>query len=194
MNPGVLFDAVISDRAVPVDPSIPLLVWWAHRLAELGLTPCYGPGDHGNLSCRGERTVLISARETAKATLQPSDVVEILGVEEADDVWTIRCRGLRLPSTDTRLHLHVYAVRPDVRAIIHGHDPQTLAHVKALRLPMTASSAAVPSRELIQNVCDLIQQDDYLLLRDHGFLAVGRTLDEAGERVRLLCSRARALG
>ena len=187
-----LFDAVLTERRLLDHPQVGVLIWWATRFAELGFTPSYGPGDHGNLSCRTEQGCLITARETVKARLTPKDFVEVLGREELSGRPRLLCRGLRLPSTDALVHLRVYDTRPDVRAVLHGHDASTLTKAAELDLPVTTHSAAVPSMALIDDVCQLIRQQDYLLLRDHGFLAVGRSIDEAGELVRRLCSRARS--
>lgn len=193
MSKHELFEAVITHREVPQDPRLAVLIWWATRFAELGLSPSYGPGDHGNLSCRTPQGFLITARATAKAHLRAEHFVEVLGVDRGDLTLTVRCRGLRLPSTDTPMHLAVYETRPDVHAIIHGHDEKTLAKARELKLPVTVQSAAVPSFELIDEVCRLVRDHEYVLLRDHGFLAVGRSIDEAGELVRLLCRNARSL-
>ena len=192
MAPGDLFEAVCERQDVPRDDRVPLLIWWAARFSELGFTPTYGPGDHGNLSCRTPRGCVITARATTKASLQPEHLVEVVGMHQGEGLPQIRYRGLRVPSTDTLLHLRVYAIRPDVQAILHGHDVQTLARAAVLKLPVTRRSAVAPSPELIDEVCQMVRTHEYLLLRDHGFLAMGRSLDEAGERVRQWCARARS--
>ena len=204
MAQGELFEAIITHREIPEDPRLPLLIWWASRLAELGLTPSYGPGDHGNLSCRTATGLLITARMTTKAQLQTEHFVEVLGVDRTESRLPVqsptrqagvrvRCRGLHLPSTDTLLHLEVYHRRPEIRTIIHGHDECALIKARELNLPITRCSAATQSLELLEEVCQLVKGYDYVLLRDHGFLALGHSIDEAGELVRRLCARAREL-
>ena len=193
MAQGDLFEAVITHHDIPRDPRVPLLIWWAARLSELGLTPSYGPGDHGNLSCRTPDGLLVTARATTKSRLRPEDVVEIVGVDRTPSGVLVRCRGARLPSTDTLLHLTVYQRRPDIHAILHGHDAHALAKAHELKLPMTSRSAARASHALIEEICELVTRDEYVLLRDHGFLALGRSLDDAGELVRRWCRHARSV-
>ena len=188
-----LFEAVLTVREIPTDPRIPALIWWAKRMAELGLTPSYGLGDHGNLSCRTSAGLIITARATMKAALDAEHVVEILSVTAGETGVKMACRGLHLPSTDTLLHWQIYERRRDVHAIFHGHDPQTLAHAEALRLPITTISASRPSLEVINEASALAASVDYLLLRDHGFVALGTSPDDAGEKVRMLATRARSL-
>ena len=189
----VLFDTVVTDREPSKEPNIALLMWWAARLSELGFTPSYGAGDHGNLSCRMPTGCLITARETVKAILRPEEVVDVHGVDRTGDRPRVMSRGPRLPSTDTLLHLRVYETRPDVEAIIHGHDVQALRRFAELKLPRTSRSATLPSLELIEEVCALVQRHDYVLLRDHGFLALGRSIDATGELFRRVARTVRSL-
>ncbi len=189
-----LFDAVVVDRAPVADTCIDVLIWWAARFAELGWTPSYGPGDHGNLSCRTPRGLMISARETSKATLRPDQFIEVTALDQTGPRPRATCRGLLLPSTDTLLHWRVYQLRPDVNAILHGHDKVALANAHALNLPITSVSAAQPSMALVDDACRLAAKHDYILLRDHGFLVLGGTADEAGELARDIAVRARSAG
>ena len=92
------FEAVIADRRSPEDPRIPQLIWWAARLAELGMTPSYGPGDHGHLSCRTPKGLLISATSTPKSRLTPDDVVEVLEIAGITDMIPL------LPTIDIALN------------------------------------------------------------------------------------------
>jgi ribulose-5-phosphate 4-epimerase/fuculose-1-phosphate aldolase len=173
------------------DPRLPQLIAWARRFAALGFPPSYGPGDHGNLSCRTPQGLVVSARETAKASLRPEQFVEVIAWGKRDSGIEIRCRGRLRPSTDTLLHLRLYELRPDIHAILHGHDAETLHRAAALSLPVTERSAAVPSEELVQEVCELAKRNDYIILRDHGFLALGPTVEAAGRLALSWSERAR---
>ncbi len=197
MSQAPLYEPVVLSPQPPNDPRIASLIWWAARLSELGFTPSYGPGDHGNLSCRTSTGLLISARETEKARLQPDQFVDVVAkdVSQAGSgPVRIACRGPRLPSTDAWMHLRIYGLRPDIHAILHGHDRAALANAAALRLPITTCSAAAPSRSLVDEVCELAKSYDYLLMRDHGFLALGASIDEAGELARRVNASARSAG
>ena len=194
MAAAELFETVLVEQDAPCDPRIAQLIWWAARFAELGFTPSYGPGDHGNLSCRAPHGLIITARQTNKARLIPDQFVEVInGPAVLQAGAPIECRGLRLPSTDTLMHVRIYALRPELQAILHGHDHAALAKADRLHIPVTRISAATPSLALIDEVCGLAREHDYLLMRDHGFLALGRSIDDAGELVRTINARARSL-
>lgn len=192
MSGSELFGTVIMDRRAPEDPQIPELISQAAAFSAMGFTPSYGPGDHGNLSCRTPQGLLVTARATAKSRLRAEDFVQVLGLDEQTSPPTARCCGLRLPSTDTLLHWRLYQLRTDARAILHGHDPLTLKYADVLRLPVTPHSAAAPSMALIDDACRLARRHDYFILRDHGFLVLGRSAAEAGALVRHWSQQARS--
>lgn len=185
-----LFDVLLEDCDISPDVRMSQLIVWAARLATLGFTPPYGQGDHGNLSCRTPRGLLITARETRKATLTPRHFVEVLGLQRNHSRFVIRCRGRCLPSTDSLLHWRIYQARPDIKAIFHGHDAMTLRKAGLLGLPISRRSARVPSIGLIDEVRRLAATHNYLLLRDHGFLALAPTSVKAGTLMRLWHERA----
>jgi ribulose-5-phosphate 4-epimerase/fuculose-1-phosphate aldolase len=189
-----LFDTIVVERTPPQHPRAQDILRWAATLASWGFAPSYGPGDHGNLSCRTPRGLLVSARETRKSGLQPDDLVEVVGMTPGHGRPALECRGLKLPSTDAWMHLRMYALRPDIHAILHGHDTVALAQAGSLGLPVTDQSAAMPSVELVDDACALAARHDYLVLRDHGFLALASSLDEAGKLARRIADKARQRG
>jgi ribulose-5-phosphate 4-epimerase/fuculose-1-phosphate aldolase len=160
-------------------PGIPSLITLAHDLAVLGLMPSYGIGDHGNLSCRVPEGFVITARATRKIRLIPQEFVRIADCTRGPRGLTLVCDGTRLPSTDTLLHWRIYQARPDVGALIHVHDPNVLEAAPELGLPVTEVSARFNSHQLVEDVVRLASGSDFLVMRDHGCLALGRTLDQA---------------
>jgi len=77
-------------------------------------------GVNGNISLRRENTMIITASGSAKARLQPGDLVAV-GLDDA------RIHGPGKPSTEAALHRAVYAAQPEARAIVHLHPPHLLA-------------------------------------------------------------------
>ncbi len=185
-----LFDIELEEGQVREDGGMATLIEWARRFAERGWTPSYGPGDHGNMSCRVREGMLITARETAKASLRPEHFALVTGVVQRGGQWVVRGAGRRLPSTDALLHWRVYQARPEIAAILHGHDSTTLRAARRLGIPLTASDGRAPSMALLEEACQLARQHDYVLMRAHGFLSLGRSVAEAGERAETWSQRA----
>ncbi len=177
----------------PDAPAIPALIALAHDLANLGLMPSYGIGDHGNLSCRAPEGFIITARATRKARLTPQEFARIVDCARGEEGMILVCDGLRLPSTDALLHWRLYQARPDIGAIVHAHDTEVLAAAPALGLPVTDVSARFNSHELVEDVVRLAAGTNYLLMRDHGCVALGSSLEAAAELVLQWYRRVRVL-
>lgn len=90
----------------------------------------WAPATSGNYSCRlddGSFAVTVSGRHKGRLT--------------ADDVMRVDAAGTSLdgkrPSAETALHLAVYAMFPDVGAVLHTHSPTSVALTRAF--PVLAS-------------------------------------------------------
>lgn len=130
----------------------------------------------GNLSVRcGEDRVLTTPSGVDKGRLQPQDLVVVS--LDGEVVGTGR------PSTEVDMHLAVYAERPDLAAICHGHPPHATAFAAAHRaldacvLPeIVCELGAVPltdygtpsTEEVGVAVRAVFRDHDAALLRNHG--------------------------
>ncbi len=144
----------------------------------------------GNISVRlPDGNILITPSGLCKGRLAPEDLLVITPEGEV-----VQAAPGRRPTSEQPMHLEVYRLRPDVHAVLHAHPPYAVALTVAgfnLRddfLPevrMTLGSIpttdfALPSSP--QNAAAiraLIPHHDALMLRQHGSLTVGRTLEEA---------------
>jgi L-fuculose-phosphate aldolase len=156
-------------------------------------------GTDGNLSVRlGPFAIAVTPSGRRKDELAPGDVLAVaLDVDEP--VRDIR----RRPTSDIAVHRAVYAARPDVAAIAHAHPPAVLgcllagirpdaavlpearvvlgrvAYVPALPFGSAAVAAAVAAALRDPAV-------GAVLLDRHGALTIGRSLDEAVDRLEVL--------
>lgn len=100
---------------------------WVQRLG-------YTPGTAGNLSVRlDDRLILATPTGCSKAMLRSSDMVVI-------DNDGNQLSGSRKVTSEIGMHLAVYRMRPDVRAIVHSHPPIATAFA-ACGTPSTSPSA-----------------------------------------------------
>ena len=161
----------------------------AREIASLGLVA----GSSGNVSLRlpagdGSRDVLaITPTGTPHSTIEGQDIVVVdFDVEPVE-------RDL-VPSSETLMHVAIYARRDDVNAVIHSHSVYcSVAAVAGLEIPplidemmvsvggpVRISEYAFPgSQELADNVCDALGERNAALIRNHGAVGVGRDLREA---------------
>jgi len=149
----------------------------------------------GNVSARisGER-FLVTPSGADKSRISPRALVEVDGTGRV-------LRGAGRPSTEIRMHLAAYAARPDVAAIVHAHPitavaltvagvspPEDLVPEAAVTLgPIAVAPFATPGTdEVPSSLAPFLAGHDVLLLERHGALALGRTLEEAFDRMETL--------
>ena len=175
-----------------------LLVEYGHRLYERGLVA----GTDGNLSLLVDHgTILITPSGAAKGRMNADDPV-LVSIE--GEVLS----GKRKPSSEILMHLSVYKNRPDARACCHAHPPYATAFsvtgkelpVNVLpevilsvgRIPLT--EYAPPGTEAVPKSLDpFINDHEAFLLVNHGVLTIGRTMDEAFNRMETVEHFARIL-
>lgn len=160
-------------------------------------------GLEGNLSARvGADRVLTTPAGACKGSLREDDLV----VTGLDGVPLEGLGDGRRPSTELSMHLAIYQLRPDVRAVVHGHPPYATAFAVAGRdldlclLPeIVVSLGAIPvsryatpsTPEVALAVRELVVDHDAFLLRNHGAVCVGRGVMEAFHKLETVEALAR---
>ena len=148
----------------------------------------YVAASDGNVSYRlsGDR-VLVTPGGFCLGELQPTDLV-CVGMSGRSP------GGRNRPTSELPLHLAVYAIRPDVNAVVHAHPPianafsfagQTLDQcvipevVLGFGVIPTSAYATPSSDEGPGVIAELIREHDAILLQRHGSLTVGPNLRDA---------------
>jgi len=153
----------------------------------------------------------VSVRLGDRVLVTPSGVHK--GLMEADQIITVDLTGRvlegeRRPTSEIRLHLLAYEVRPDVSAVVHAHLPYatacTLAGIDLLEpiLPEvvitlggipTAAYATPGSAEVPTAVGDFLKEYDAILLSRHGAMTMGRDVADAYNKMEKLEHTARVV-
>lgn len=165
-----------------VDPR-PELITVARAMADAGLNR----GTSGNVSVRaGGGGFWITPSGMDYAGLTP------------EDVPLVRCdgrhEGSRLPSSEWRIHRDIYAVRPQVAAIVHAHSPFAVSiactrrdippfHYMIARFGgdtvRCSGYATFGSQELSDAVVAALDGRTACLLANHGMVVCGASLGTA---------------
>jgi len=162
------------------------LVAVAHSLYERG----YTFGTAGNISVRDGDRILISPTNSSFGSLRPGDLAEVSLTGEA-------LPG-PAPSKEAHFHLAAYRARPEAAAVVHLHSCHATAvsclddlnmedalpvftPYFAMRLPCLPVAEYYPPGDpaLAPAVEVAAAKSPALLLRNHGSIATGRTLQEA---------------
>jgi L-fuculose-phosphate aldolase len=91
----------------------------------------------------------------------------------SDDLSIVRTVGKTPPSSEARLHWLVYQEFPKTNAIVHFHDSRLLA---SGRFPETSREHPYGTLELARDVVKTLQKRKFIILKNHGALAVGRDM------------------
>ncbi len=159
-------------------------------------------GTEGNLSARlPDGKILITPSGVNKGYLKPGDMIICSADgEKLDDTGE--------PSSEMKLHTAIYKWRKDVTAICHAHPIYATAYSVAgisLNRPVlpeiVGTLGAIPlagyaspgSTDLPGTLADLIDRYDAYLLKSHGVLTVGKSLEDAFNKLELVERFARIL-
>ena len=153
------------------------IVATARRLVATGLTQ----GTSGNVSARYGEGLLITPSALPYDAMEPGDLVQL-------DMSGRPLRGGRPPSTEWRIHLDIYAARPELNAVVHAHPPFATT-IACLRrdLPAVhymiavaggadvrcAEYATFGTAELSASVLSAMAGRSACLLANHGLVAAG---------------------
>ncbi|MBC7791140.1 MAG: class II aldolase/adducin family protein [Anaerolineae bacterium] len=168
------------------------------RLHDRGLIA----GVDGNVSVRtASGSVLVTPAGMSKVDVRAEDLVEVSLLGEVQ-------RGSRRASSEIAVHLRVYSLRPDVRAVVHAHPPVATGFAVAGEgfescvLPeMIFQVGWVPlipydtpgTEALADRFEPYLGSHDAFLMANHGAVTAGQTLEIAHQRMESLEHTARIL-
>ena len=168
------------------------------RIYAGGMTTTSG----GNLSIRDESgDTWITPKGIDKGALSARDIVRIA----ADG----KVEGLHPPSSEHPFHKAIYARRPDLAAIIHGHPPALVAFSVVRQTPATEiipqaqrvcgrvgyAPYRVPGSEALgESIAGAFEDRcDAVIMENHGTVVAGASLSAAFQRFETLEFCARTL-
>jgi len=173
-----------------------LLVLYGRRIAAAGL--CAGTG--GNISAREGETIWMKPAGFAMDELTFDNLCGM-------DLDGTRITDAHEPTSEYRLHLAVYAARPDVQAVFHTHPPWLTGVIRAgvafqrlttesigylgriIHLPYVRPQSGALARQ----VADAARAYDTLLLPNHGIVTMGADPREAYHRSLVAEDTARSI-
>jgi L-fuculose-phosphate aldolase len=136
----------------------------------------------GNVTVRTDKDELyVTPSGACKGDLAPEDVV-------VTDLAGRKLRGERRPSSEIEMHVAVYQVRPDVKAVVHAHPPLATGFAAAgvpfspallseivltLGCVPLAEYATPTTSELAETIKAYASRYDGLLLANHGAVTLG---------------------
>lgn len=167
-----------------------------HEIYGNGLTP----GLSGNVSLKipdlNEKINKTSVKHQAVILITPTGVslkdINLKNIIVTDTAGN-HLDGDGKPSSELYMHLRIYKVREDIQSIVHTHSPYAtgfsftnkqiprLEGFGKIREPyINVIDYAPPgSDELVELATEGVKNEDVLILKDHGVLAVGSNIENA---------------
>ncbi|MBN1502742.1 class II aldolase/adducin family protein [Candidatus Woesearchaeota archaeon] len=179
---GVKFKTVfLSNNILKTTADTKKLLKWCRVFHEKGFAPCYDKGSCGNLSYRTEKAMIITPSSCFFDKITEKDLVTVLALDlKAKQVFV---HGIREPSSETFLHAKIYELREDINAVFHGHCDNIVRNAKKLKLVETEKEQAYGSLKLVEEVEKVLRKNNIIVLKNHGFISLGETMEDAGERI-----------
>ena len=162
-----------------------IIVEYAKLMASGGMVTLY----EGNLSIRCDEGFVITPSTTNKLTLTEDQIIEL---DKDGNFMNPECG--RKVSSEYRLHLEAYRVRPDVDACIHFHSTYATAYAVAGK-PIEPKGDAtaiilygeIPlcrygrprTDEIAADIKKYLPDHDAVLLENHGALVVAGNMEAA---------------
>jgi L-fuculose-phosphate aldolase len=150
----------------------------------------------GNVSMRvGDGALLVTPTRSRKGYLRHQDLVLV------DLEGRVLPGQTKSPSSELRMHLLAYDLRPEIGAVVHAHPPYAVAHSLAgasMEAPIVPEAFvalgrvpivpyATPTTDLLPRVLSgPIRDHDVMILERHGSLTLGASLEEAYDRLEIL--------
>ncbi|MBS7646239.1 MAG: class II aldolase/adducin family protein [Candidatus Bathyarchaeia archaeon] len=179
---GVKFKTKFLRKEPPEDKRIAELAKWCKMFHLHGLAPVVNGKSMGNLSFRlmeGSNEFIITASGLGpKDSLSPECFVKVVSCDM--DSRTVYVHGVREPSSESFLHYRIYFLRRDAQAVFHGHDTAITEHAKELGVVETKEWKPYGSLELVRSVEEVLNKNNFLIMKKHGFISIGTSMEEAG--------------
>jgi len=97
------------------------------------------------------------------------------------------------PSSEAVMHYLIYNTRFEVNAIFCGNDDSVIKHAKELKLVETSEEIPSGTVELANEVLDALGDNNFIVIKNYGFLSLGKTMKEAGESILKVQQKASSL-
>ena len=177
---GTKFKTIFLANHPANDGKINALISWCKKFHANDLSQLHNGLSSGNLSCRSQNGFLVSATGKNYAKIAADEIVEVVDCDLAKKI--VKVSGSKEPSSESMAHWFIYNKFPEITAIFHGHNGAILAAAKKLGLPVTKNESPYGTKKEIAEVSKILGKGNFLILKGHGFLSLGRSMEEAGSQ------------
>ena len=185
---GPKFKTILEKKEIKYSEKIKKMMMWGKILSKHNFIPHYENKNEpeikssgGNLSFRYKSGFIITASYSDIENLRMVDFVFVKNTDLQKKI--IHATGLRNPSSETMIHHVIYKTRNDVNVIFHGHFNELLQNYSRIGLVSTKKFAHYGTIELVESLLEVLEQNNFIILKEHGFISLGKNIDKSGELI-----------
>jgi len=182
---GIKFNNIKISKSIPSHKQLCELKKWCAVFHDRNFAPPYPGGSSGNLSIRvepGKPEFIITGTATSLKEDMPNSDFVIIEKCNAENNRAYS-HGVKEPSSETLLHDAIYKARPEINAVFHGHSPEILEMANFLGIPATEHELPYGTTEVADSVIAILKDYNFVIIKNHGFISLGKTQEETGNRV-----------
>jgi ribulose-5-phosphate 4-epimerase/fuculose-1-phosphate aldolase len=174
------FNFIFISNQIINDPKIIELKKWCDIFQRNDLTPVVDGNFTGNLSFRYQNGFVITASGLkSKMNLAPESFVYAKEYNEKYNTFYIK--GKKSPSSESVMHYLIYKNIKNVNSIFHGHNSLIVKNAKKLGLLITKTEYEPGTLALAYEAFNILKKNKMIVLKNHGFVSLGKTMNEVGE-------------
>jgi ribulose-5-phosphate 4-epimerase/fuculose-1-phosphate aldolase len=180
---GIKFNIQRIADEFEYDSRLERLHRWVFILGELGLAPVHSQGAYGNHSYRLSSDSFIITRTgmTPTRDLDHHDYC-LVSSREKEDMFNVS--GRFEPSSESFLHFQIYKHFPKMNAIMHGHSSLLNVFAGELDIAETIEELPYGTMELALSALKVLDcETPFMILKNHGFVAMGEDIDITAKKV-----------
>ncbi len=166
---------------VETDKRFDELTGWCKRFQDTGLVPDPKTHKAGNLSFRDNGGFVITPSAKPFDSLSAGDLVKIEKADHENNV--VYARGRNFPASESFIHAMIYERFPGINAVFHGECERITKNAALLGLAATKNFRPYGTVELAEEAVGALADcpdAKCVVLRDHGEVYTGRSMEEAG--------------
>lgn len=175
------FKTVFPSNNLPKIKKSYELIKWFRRFHNICLAPEYKKGSSGNLSFRYKDGFIIKGTKTYFRNIKPNELVFIKKFDLKNKVTY--CIGKNIPSTELQMHHLIYEKKKSVNAVFHVHDYKIMGKAEKYGIPVTKVTEAGTEKIGYDVLRCLNGKNNFVIMKNHGVVAVGKTMKEAGNLI-----------
>ncbi len=186
------FRTVFLEKKAPVHKNNRELIKWCNKFALNGLAPKYGKeSSHGNLSFRDGNAMVITRSGSDLEKISEKELVQVFDCDEKN--FLVKANGFFDPSSESFEHFEIYKKRPDANAVFHGHSKEIILNAKKLGIVETKKEFEFGTIENLKGVMEVLGKNDFVIMKNHGFLCIGKSIEDCGKKALKMQEKAKGL-